>query len=113
MWYIISRFASILIFLAVITVVRSKHNAVEPNPYKGTRIGNVTVYGAMILTDPDISSVLGRDFYRVPQGVNGSANQNAHWRIENGKQTASQLPFNVDFWYSILIKIILLHLICV
>jgi hypothetical protein len=71
------------------------------NPYKGTKIGNVTVFGAMVLTDPDISAVLGRDFHKVPQGVNGSTSQNAEWRIRNGKETASKLPFNVDYWYSL------------
>ncbi len=92
--------------LSIITVMvlllqyfaASKHSSADGNPYKGTKIGNVTVFGAMILTDPDISAVLGRDFHRVPQGVNGSTSQNALWRIENGKHTASQLPFNVDFW---------------
>lgn len=79
-------------------VASGKHSNGESSPYKGTRLGNATVFGAMILTDPDISAVLGRDFHKVPQGVNGSTSQNAHWRIENGKKTASQLPFNVDFW---------------
>lgn len=78
----------------------SGHNKNQPasNPYQGTKIGNVTVIGAMILTDPMVAEVLGRDFNRVPQGVNGSAAQNANWRIENGKNTAKQLPFHVDFW---------------
>jgi hypothetical protein len=88
----------IFCLLLFINSIICKPGGQELNPYKGTKIGNVTVYGAMILTDPDISAVLGRDFHRVPQGVNGTTSQNAQWRIENGKHTASQLPFHVDFW---------------
>ena len=68
---------------------------------EGTFFANTTVYAAMILTDPMIADVLGRDFHRVPQGVNGSAGDNANWRIENGKRTAAELPFKVEYYYSI------------
>lgn len=68
---------------------------------RGTPFANTTVYAAMILTDPMIADVLGRDFHKVPQGVNGSASSNAKWRIQNGKNTAAELPFRVDFWYSL------------
>lgn len=98
MCFLNQQFIVFIIFFLLHYFAASKHNAAEINPYKGTKIGNVTVFGAMILTDPDISAVLGRDFHRVPQGVNGSTAQNALWRIENGKHTANQLPFNVDFW---------------
>jgi hypothetical protein len=74
----------------------SKHDSI-----KGTRFANTTVYAGMILTDPMIADVLGRDFHRVPQGVNGTAKANAEWRIENGKKTAAELPFKVEFWYSL------------
>lgn len=67
-------------------------------PLIGTKFANTTVYAAMILTDPDIAEVLGRDFHRVPQGVNGTARQNAEKRIFHAKQTAMNLPFAVDFW---------------
>eukprot|EP00981_Chlorochromonas_danica_P006149 scaffold1290_cov248-Ochromonas_danica.AAC.34 len=55
----------------------------------------------MIVTDPVIADVLGRDFHRVPQGVNGTAAENAWKRIENGKKTIAELPFNVEIWYSL------------
>lgn len=53
------------------------------------------------MTDPMIAAVLGRDFHRVPQGVNGTAMQNAEWRILNGRKTISELPFHVSEWYSL------------
>lgn len=67
-------------------------------PLIGTKFANTTVYAAMIMTDPMVAAVLGRDFHRVPQGVNGSAAQNAEWRLQNGKITAKELPFHVEFW---------------
>ena len=44
---------------------------------------------------------MGRDFYRVPQGVNGTAQDNAKRRIEHAKLTAQALPFPVEFWWSL------------
>lgn len=67
-------------------------------PLTGTKFANTTVYAAMILTDPDIAEVLGRDFHRVPQGVNGSARANAEARIAHARKTTVELPFAVDFW---------------
>jgi hypothetical protein len=86
------------LFLIVLMGIKCISKEGSINPYKGTKIGNTTVYAAMILTDSSVAGYLGRDFYRVPQGVNGTAVQNAQWRIENGKKTASELPFHVDFW---------------
>jgi hypothetical protein len=81
--------------------LRPRQNNPDANPYKGTKFANTTVYGAMIMTDPMISAILGRDFHRVPQGVNGSTAQNAEWRISNGRKTISELPFHVDEWFSL------------
>lgn len=70
----------------------------EPNPYPGTFFGNRTLHAAIIVTDPHIAAVLGRDFHKVPQGVNGSAAQNAQWRIMNAHRTIAELPFPVEIW---------------
>lgn len=69
----------------------------------GTKFGreNITVWGAMILTDPSVSVVMGRDFHKIPQGVNGTQADNALLRIENGKSTCKELPFPIDLWYSV------------
>lgn len=85
------------ILLLLIIALVSKM-ALSAKPLTSTKFGNVTVYAAMILTDPDIAEVLGRDFHRVPQGVNGTARQNAEQRMYHAKQTANNLPFAVDFW---------------
>lgn len=87
-----------LSMLLLFVISLSSASRVPSNPYRGTKFANTTVYGAMIMTDPQIAEVLGRDFHKVPQGVNGSAAQNAEWRIQNGKNTANELPFHVDFW---------------
>jgi len=62
---------------------------------------NRTVYGAMIFTDPNTASLLGRDFYRVPQGVNGTATENALARLAHGKQMIAGLPIPVESWWSV------------
>lgn len=80
---------------------RVKHHHMETNPYVGTKVGNATVFGAIIMTDPMVAEVLGRDFHKVPQGVNGSATQNAQWRIQNARATIRELPFHTDEWYSL------------
>jgi hypothetical protein len=67
----------------------------------GTSFANRTVWASMILTDPMVADVLGRDFNRVPQGVNGTPSQNAWLRISNAKKMTKDLPFPVEFWYSI------------
>ena len=63
-----------------------------------TRFANHTVFSGIILTDPAVSAVLGRDFHKVPQGVNGTTAQNALIRHASASQTISQLPFAVDKW---------------
>jgi len=37
----------------------------------------------------------------VPQGVNGSAQENAYTRIKNSKDMTAQLPFQTEAWLSI------------
>lgn len=81
-----------------VVVSQKQHNVKLTHP---TIFANTTVYSAMILTDPMISGLLGRDFHKVPEGVNGTAVENAKARIAHGKQTASLLPFKVEFWYSL------------
>jgi hypothetical protein len=92
----------LLLAVCCIQALQQQHREQGSKAFiKGTLFANTTVYAAMILTDPMVADVLGRDFHRVPQGVNGSAADNAKWRIQNGKKTASELPFKVEFWYSI------------
>ena len=67
----------------------------------GTNFANTTVWGAMIQTDPTVAGLMGRDFSRVPQGVNGTAVDNAWARIDHAKQMTTDLPFNVEFWWSV------------
>ncbi len=67
----------------------------------GTMLGGKLVFSAIINTDPMIAGVLGRDFHKVPQGVNGTQRDNALLRIENSKLLIKQLPINVDSWLSI------------
>eukprot|EP00596_Hydrurales_sp_CCMP1899_P004193 CAMPEP_0119039714 /NCGR_PEP_ID=MMETSP1177-20130426/9336_1 /TAXON_ID=2985 /ORGANISM="Ochromonas sp, Strain CCMP1899" /LENGTH=251 /DNA_ID=CAMNT_0007003925 /DNA_START=550 /DNA_END=1305 /DNA_ORIENTATION=- len=67
----------------------------------GTKFANTTVWAAMIQTDPTVAGVLGRDFHKVPQGVNGTAVDNAWARVEHAKKMTVDLPFNVAFWWSV------------
>lgn len=67
----------------------------------GTLFGNVRVWSAMIQTDPSMAALLGRDFHKVPQGVKGTAEQNAWQRVELGRNMTRELPFRVDFWWSV------------
>lgn len=62
---------------------------------------NRSVYGAMIFTDPATANLLGRDFYRVPQGVNGTALDNANARLAHGKNFIAELPIPVESWWSV------------
>lgn len=67
----------------------------------GTKFANTTVWAAMIQTDPTVAGILGRDFHKVPQGVNGSAVDNAWARVEHAKKMTIDLPFSVSFWWSV------------
>ena len=67
----------------------------------GTFLGGKQVYSGIINTDPMIADVLGRDFHKVPQGVNGTAAENAHSRLRNSKELVNQVPFAVESWFSI------------
>jgi hypothetical protein len=71
------------------------------NVQRYATFANRTVYGAMIFTDPSTANLLGRDFYRVPQGVNGTALDNANRRLAHGKQFISELPIPVESWWSV------------
>jgi hypothetical protein len=93
MWRSKSAFSVVVSFIILVLKIGTSQK-----PLSGTKFGNTTVYAGMILTDPTIAEVLGRDFHKVPQGVNGTARSNAEMRIEHAKQTAKQLPFAVDFW---------------
>jgi hypothetical protein len=73
----------------------------EINWSQGRHFAGKVVYGAMIHTDPKIASVLGRDFHKVPQGVNGSAVENAQLRFESGRKMVQELPFPVQLWWSV------------
>lgn len=79
----------------------ARRRAAQSSTTKGTVFANTTVWAAMILTDPMTAGVLGRDFYRVPQGVNGTAVDNAYRRIEHAKATVKTFPFPVDMWWSV------------
>lgn len=65
------------------------------------RFANRTVYGAMIFTDPATANLLGRDFYRVPQGVNGTALDNANARLAHGKKFIAEFPIPVESVWSV------------
>ena len=70
------------------------------NSLNGNAFANKTVYVAMILTDPYTSSIMGRDFKNVPQGVNGTQIDNALNRIAHARAMVQQLPFrNVEYWW--------------
>ena len=79
----------------------ARRRSAQSSTTRGTKFANTTVWGAMILTDPMTAGVLGRDFYRVPQGVNGPAVDNAYRRIEHAKNTVKTFPFPVDMWWSV------------
>jgi hypothetical protein len=55
----------------------------------------------MIQTDPAVANLMGRDFKQIPQGVNGTQVDNAVLRLENGRKMAAELPFPVEFWWSV------------
>ena len=61
-------------------------NAILQTKQRWAVFGNHSVTGAMIFTDPNTAGLLGRDFYRVPQGVNGTAVENAQARVAHGKK---------------------------
>lgn len=53
------------------------------------------------MTDPDVAGVLGRDFHKVPEGVNGTAVDNALARVSHGRELAKEIPFPINVWWSI------------
>lgn len=91
--YLLTSLLLVLVLLSIDSLAER-----QTYPLIGTKFANTTIYAAMIMTDPMVAAVLGRDFHRVPQGVNGSATQNAEWRLKNGINTAKELPFHVEFW---------------
>ncbi len=68
---------------------------------KGQEFAGRTVYSAIINTDPKMAMVLGRDFHKVPQGVKGSPVSNAYQRLEQSRRMTSELPFQVETWWSV------------
>ena len=76
------------------------------NNLSGNAFTNTTtVYIAVILTDPYTSSIMGRDFKNVPQGVNGSQIDNALKRISHARAMLQQLPFkNIEYWWSVFVQ---------
>ena len=58
------------------SVLGNKHH-IQPVTPVSTFFANHTLFAAMISTDPSLANILGRDFHKVPQGVNGSASENA------------------------------------
>ena len=67
----------------------------------GTRFAGKNVYAAIISTDPKMARIMGRDFHKVPQGVDGTPANNANKRLEHAKAMTDQLPFPVDTWWSV------------
>ena len=67
----------------------------------GTKFANTTVWAALIQTDASVAGIMGRDFNRIPQGVNGTANQNAWIRVDHAREMTANLPFHVDLWWSV------------
>lgn len=98
----------LVIWLTLIAAREGKHhrdisNAVAlANSQRFVNYANRSVYGAMIFTDPNTANLLGRDFYRVPQGVNGTALDNANARVAHGKKIIAEMPFlQIESWWSV------------
>jgi len=89
------------IFLLIIIFFILCYNSQSSGIGSGQRFANQTIWATMILTDPMTANILGRDFHRIPQGVNGTQIENAWRRVENGKKMTESLPFKVTFWWSI------------
>lgn len=93
------------LFLTLASAARQQQdkdvNAVLQTKQRWAVLGNRSVTGAMIFTDPNTAGLLGRDFYRVPQGVNGTAVANAQARVSHGKKFIEELPFPVESWWSV------------
>ena len=68
---------------------------------KALILNDKMVYSSIIVTDPLLADILGRDFHRVPQGVNGSAVDNAHSRWANSRELVALLPMQVQTWHSL------------
>ena len=73
------------IFLLIIIFFILCYNSQSSGIGSGQRFANQTIWATMILTDPMTANILGRDFHRIPQGVNGTQIENAWRRVENGK----------------------------
>lgn len=60
---------------------------------------NKKIFGAIINTDPMIATVMGRDFYRVPQGVNGSMSMKTAFALLSYNYTYffPTVPLQVSF----------------
>lgn len=71
---------------------------------QGTKVGDLNIWAGMIYTDPITAGIMGRDFNRVPQGVNGTAQQNAFRRIRHAENMTAQLPFPVQKWWSVYVS---------
>jgi len=68
---------------------------------KAVILNDKVIYSAIIVTDPLLADILGRDFHRVPQGVNGSATDNANFRWANSRELVAVLPMQVQTWHSV------------
>ncbi len=68
---------------------------------RGYPFAGHNVYGIIINTDPKMARIMGRDFHKVPQGVDGTPAANANKRIEHSKAMTAQLPFPVETFWSV------------
>jgi len=68
---------------------------------RGASFADHNIYSAIISTDPKMARIMGRDFHKVPQGVDGTPANNANKRMEHAKAMTAQLPFPVETWRSI------------
>jgi len=68
---------------------------------RGTAFAGHNIYGTIISTDPKMARIMGRDFHKVPQGVDGTPANNANKRMEHAKAMSAQLPFSVETWWSV------------
>jgi hypothetical protein len=91
----------LVVLLSYLQISVTVHGRKDSLPVGGTPFAGTRVWGAMIQTDPEMAALLGRDFYRVPQGVNGTAADNARLRNKHGAEMVKQLPFHVDMWPSV------------
>ena len=68
---------------------------------RGHPFAGKNIFSLIIRTDPKMARIMGRDFHKVPQGVDGTPANNANKRLEHSNEMIAQLPFPVEPFYSV------------